>query len=160
MNEPKPRIITVTGKRNSGKTTLVKNVYNYLVKQGAFILYYDVTGAHFEDIRAVVIWKGKVIALCSIGDYADDDFKTDDTLWPLTYIKDGIDIAIKHKAEILLNTYSSGNMTENDYKQLLKNKFGDEIFTPCLMTKNVYQTDCIKQNQEKLDFILNEIVNS
>ena len=86
----KPKIITVIGKSNSGKTTLIKNVYNYLVNQGAFVQYYEASGEHFEDIQAVVIWKCKIIAFCSIGDYCiDNDNQTDNTPTPLIYIKGG-----------------------------------------------------------------------
>lgn len=150
------KIITVIGKSDTGKTTLIKSVYESLKRQGAFVLYYDVTGAHYEDIRAVVIWRGKTIAFCSIGDWADDDYKINGDLWHLSYIKEGIEIARGKEADILINALTS-NIQEDDYKKLLRNIFSNDTYISCNMQSNIFQKDCIKQNQEKLEFIIKEI---
>lgn len=158
MNDNKFNIITVIGNPNTGKTTLIRNLYKFFCNQGALIRYYEAAGAHFEDFNAIVIWKEKVIALCSIGDYADEEEETDDYFWPLTYVKNGIEIAKRFKAEILINTRSLNNMTENDYKNFLQKELGEKDYIPCNMESEIFQIECIKQNQKNFDFIINEIM--
>ncbi len=151
------KIITIEGNENTGKTTLVKELYRYLNLRGAFVLYYEVTGAHYEDFHAVIIWNSKVIAFCSIGDYADiDENKADDKLWPYAYIKKGIELANKYSAIILINTKTS-NLSNTDYKLLLKEIVKNENYISYKMKDNIFQDECIKQNQEILSSIIKEI---
>ena len=152
------KIITIEGKENTGKTTLVKELYRYLNLRGAFVLYYEVTGAHYEDFHAVIIWNSKVIAFCSIGDYADKDvYNAENKLWPFTYIEKGIELAIrKYPADILINTRTT-NLNETDYKLLLKEKVGNENYISYKTKDIIYQNDCIKHNQEILSSIIKEI---
>ena len=41
--------IIVKGIKNTGKTTLVKYVYDVLIKRGAEPIFFKLKGAHFED---------------------------------------------------------------------------------------------------------------
>lgn len=150
-------IITITGNQNTGKTTLVKDLYKYLVSQNAFIRFYEATGAYFEDFNAVVIYHGKVISLCSIGDFSAEGYEENDELGALEYVKGGIEIAKKYKADILVNVRTSTNMTENDYKQLLRNEIENDSFKSISMKTDMLQSECIKFNQSIIDSILKEI---
>ena len=68
-------IITVFGPDNSGKTTLIWNVFNKLLADGGEVTYFHLLGNDANDFHAIVVWKGKIIAICSIGDKADEDCK-------------------------------------------------------------------------------------
>ncbi len=94
-------IITVFGPDNSGKTTLIWNVFNKLLADGGEVTYFHLLGNDANDFHAIVVWKGKIIAICSIGDKADEDCKDDGK-----YIKDGIEVAKEYEAELLLNAVS------------------------------------------------------
>lgn len=111
-----PKVITVTGEENTGKTTLIKFVYDVLRQSGAIVLLYEQTGAYFEDFHAVLVWNCKIIAICSIGDEADKEEKD---LWK--YIKDGIDLAINYNADFLINTLSIPIPYDN-YDKIKNNK--------------------------------------
>ncbi len=97
-------IITVFGPENSGKTTLIWAVYNKLMESGGELTYFHIVGADARDFHAIVVWEGKIIALCSIGDKVDEENKPKLDDWQ--YVKDGIEIAKEYKAEILVNTVS------------------------------------------------------
>ncbi len=121
-----PRVISVTGEENKGKTTLIKFVYDALKQAGANTLFYEQTGAYFEDFKSVLIWNCKIIAICSIGDEADEE-----DLWK--YIKDGIDLAINYNADFLINVLSLpipydnyDKITDDAKKDKLKQKTKDE----------------------------------
>lgn len=157
MIEKKLKVITITGDQNTGKTTLVKDLYKYLVNQNAFIRFYEAAGAFFEDFNAVVIYHGKVISLCSIGDFSSEGYEEDDELGALEYVKVGIEIAKKYEVDILVNTRTSTNMAENDYKKLLRNEIGDDSYISFSMKTNAYQSECIKFNQSVMASILKEI---
>lgn len=92
------KIITVFGLENSGKTTLIWNVFNKLLEEDGELTYFQLTGNDTNDFHAIVVWKGKVIAICSIGDKSDGDDGR--------YIEEGIKVAIEYKAELLLNAMS------------------------------------------------------
>ena len=87
---------------------------------------------------------------------ADDDYKINGDLWHLSYIKEGIEIARGKEADILINALTS-NIQEDDYKKLLRNIFSNDTYISCNMQSNIFQKDCIKQNQEKLESIIKEI---
>ena len=67
------------------------------------------------------------------------------------------EIAKKYKADILVNVRTSTNMTENDYKQLLRNEIGNDSFKSFSMKTDMLQSECIKFNQSIIDSILKEI---
>lgn len=157
MCEGKLHVITITGNKNTGKTSLIKDLYRYLVSQNAFIRFYEATGAYLEDFNAVVIYHGKEISLCSIGDFSAEGYERDGDLGALEYIKYGIEIATNYKADILVNVRTSTNMTENDYKQLLRNEIGNDSFKSFSMKTDMLQSECIKFNQSIIDSILKEI---
>lgn len=139
------KVITVQGECNRGKTALVKYVFETLKQAGAEILYYKEVGAYFEDIHCVLRYDCKVIAICSIGDIADEEEKDD---WK--YIKDGIELAKNYAADVLINvlsipisaSYQNDNSkgdvcdkTKKDetikkYKDILKDKFSSDKYEP------------------------------
>ncbi len=154
--EKKMKVVTVIGKENTGKTTLIKYTLDMLVKSGAFVLYYDVTGAGLDDIRAVVIWNGKVISFCSIGDEADDDEENEnDELWQLSYVKQGIEIAQKNKADIIVNVCNC--KIKNKYKTLLANMLGSENYTPYEIKEKDDAKEQIIQMQNAYNEILRKL---
>ena len=154
--EKQMKIITVVGNTNTGKTTLIKYTFDMLVRNGAFVLYYDVTGAKLDDIRAVVIWNGKVISFCSIGDEADDDIEDEnDFFWRLSYIRDGIKIATSHKAEIFLNACNLS--LKDDYKTLLTSMIGSDSYECCKLEEKNSGTDFVMQTQKKYNELLEKM---
>ena len=126
------KVITVTGEGNTGKTTLIKFVYDTLRQSGAIVLFYEQVGAFFEDFHTVLVCNCKIIAICSIGDEADKKEKD-----PWKYIKEGIDLAINHNADYLINALSipipdnnDAQNTINEYKDILGQNFPSDSYTP------------------------------
>ena len=79
------RIITVQGDSDTGKTTLIKSILKKLLSKGAVLIFYEIKGADKQDFHAVVLWKSRIIAMCSLGDESDKkDYK---------YIEDGLILA-------------------------------------------------------------------
>ena len=110
------KIITVFGLENSGKTTLIWNVFNKLLEDGGELTYLHLVGHDANDFHAIVVWKGKIIAICSIGDKADKNEGDDEK-----YIKDGVNVALDYEAELLLNTMS-------DFSDKPNNVLTKEVF--------------------------------
>ena len=52
------KIITVIGKRNTLKTTLITKVYNEILKNG-ILQFYKFEGADERDFKALVKWNNK-----------------------------------------------------------------------------------------------------
>ena len=64
------KIIVVYGSDSTGKTTVVNDIYDNLIKQGASITKAKKkTGGNPKDFEAVLFFKGKTIAFLSMGDY-------------------------------------------------------------------------------------------
>ena len=62
------QIITVIGEDNSGKTTLFQYMLNQLKNSGAEIIIFSRLGQNYDDFESILFWKGKKLAICSIGD--------------------------------------------------------------------------------------------
>ena len=136
----KIKIITITGEENCGKTSLVKYLFELLKQMGAEVIFYKLVGAHFEDFITILMLKGKLIAICSLGDAAYDDEK---------YVsKTGY---IEQCYEELFNCYSNSNLyAKIDYfinvknydiediafKAVLKKICKAEMYIPILCEKN------------------------
>lgn len=151
-NKRRFEVITVTGAENVGKTTLVWAVYNKLLADGAESVYFHIVGADAKDFHAVVIWNGKIIAFCSIGDRAD---KKENNNWK--YIEDGIEMALNHNAEILINALSlNSGLTEGGYKNLLKKtpKIKSDKYVPIDLICQSTVEKQIQQKQIKLNELL------
>ena len=94
------KIITVSGPDNSGKTTAIQKVFHKLTSDGGEITYYKACGVRLDDFHAIVVWHGKIIAFCSIGDLPDipeDGSHIDD----LQNIENGIKMANEQKVPFL-----------------------------------------------------------
>lgn len=153
-------IITIFGVGNSGKTTLIKNVFNQLKDSDGEIFYYKVQGKDRNDFHAILVWRGKIIAICSIGDCADDEEKnSNDTLWKLNYIKSGIVLAKEYEADILINAFSldnSNNLTKENYDKLLSRELVtcSKEFELNMQESNIQYA---KQRQQFLKIIIYEL---
>lgn len=119
------RVFTVIGKPDAGKTTLIWAVYNKLMETGGELTYFHIVGADARDFHAIVVWEGKIIALCSIGDIADKKENEKEEDWDAwKYIKDGIEMARNHEVEILINALSlEGVLNEGGYKDKIISKY-------------------------------------
>lgn len=64
------KIITVYGDGNTGKTTVINEIYYFLIKNGATVVHKkkQIDGDQ-NDFTAVLSYKGKNIAFLSMGDY-------------------------------------------------------------------------------------------
>lgn len=71
------KIIVVYGASSMGKTTVVNDIYDNLIKQGALVTKSKMkVGGNPKDFEAVLSFKGKFIAFLSMGDYRSvvDDY--------------------------------------------------------------------------------------
>lgn len=122
----KMQIITVQGKSNSGKTTLIRNIFLKLIKNGAGIVFFENRGESKQDFLAVIIWKSRTIAFCSAGDIDTPD-------WNI--VEEGLKLSEKYNANILINALSiDQGLTIDGYKNLLKThyniiNFQEDVFT-------------------------------
>lgn len=67
------KILVVYGNSGTGKTTVINDIYDYLIKKNAVIVTKrKKTGGNERDFTAVVSYKGKNIAFLSMGDYRKD----------------------------------------------------------------------------------------
>ncbi|MES2671683.1 MAG: hypothetical protein V4673_14865 [Pseudomonadota bacterium] len=63
-------IILLSGNSNSGKTTTMNVVYEELISKGATVVRSKVqVGGNIKDFECVLKYKGKLVAMCSMGDY-------------------------------------------------------------------------------------------
>lgn len=120
------KIITIQGKSNSGKTTLIRNIFLKLLKKDAEIIFFENRGDKKQDFHAVIIWKSRTIAFCSAGDIDTPD-------WNI--IEEGLNLFVKYNANILINALSiDQGLTIDGYKNLLKARyniknFQEDVFT-------------------------------
>lgn len=151
----KLKIITVIGKRNTLKTTLITKVYNEIQKNG-ILQFYKFEGADKQDFKALVKWNDKKIAFCSIGDPADPKHI------PFEYILRGLVFASKNEADILINAYSKSFKPEKGidefplalYEDIINIHKDNKLYIPIeIDDKKGLQT----QFDENFTKILNEI---
>ncbi|MDY6030436.1 MAG: hypothetical protein SPI86_01610 [Treponemataceae bacterium] len=165
------KIITIFGDENVGKTTLVWDVFNKLMETGAELTYFHVFGADGRDFHAIVVWEGKIIAICSIGDVAyEEDIKDSgisEDEKSFLYVKNGIDMARKYKAEILLNVVSNSIKEKcpdikEKYEELLKddNQKNEVLSTVLFERKSTDLIEvAIKKRQECRNAIIKDLRN-
>lgn len=105
-------IITVIGDENSGKTTLLRQLYLNLCygKDLTKLISYEPDGFDRCDFFSLLSVKNKVIAIKTLGD-KNDETKAGDFAW----VKDGIERAQTAKADILINALST-NLQEGKNK--------------------------------------------
>lgn len=133
------KVITIEGGKDAGKTTLVRNVLRRLVSEGAEVVFYEAGGYLYPDFHAVVIWRGRKITLCSIGD-------------SITYIREGIKRAKENSSDILLNTRTL-TVEEEKYKQSLSPDC-DLSSVSVAPPKDKNTEAFIKQNQKAFESIM------
>lgn len=123
------RIITVMGDSDIGKTTTIKDALVKLLSKGAVLIFYKVIGADNQDFHAVVLWKSRVIALCSLGD-------SDDKNGGFEFVVEGLNLAKRYNADVLVNalSYSIKNgdkdETEKEYSVILNNTLRTAKYIP------------------------------
>ncbi len=96
-------LMTIKGKNNTGKTSLVKYTYKNLVSDGGEVLWYNCKDFMNVDFFAVVMWHGLKIALNSIGD-------------GITWIREGLNKAAECNVDVMINTSS---IPEDKYKECI-----------------------------------------
>lgn len=147
------KIITVSGPDNSGKTTLIQYVFQKLISDGGKITYYEACGARVDDFNAVIVWHGKIIAFCSIGDKPDYGKKNENGL---QNIENGIRLADQHFVDILLNARTE-DISEVDYKNCLEKHFGNDFYIPIKLCKPNSLETLIKNQQLSFELIMREV---
>ena len=123
------RIITVMGDSDIGKTTTIKNALAKLLSKGAALIFYKILGADNQDFHAVVLWKSRVIALCSLGDTGNKNacFK---------YVVDGLNLAKRYNADVLVNALSYSikaggkDKSEKEYSVILNKTLRTAKYIP------------------------------
>lgn len=154
INEDKMKIITLVGKDRTRKTTLIKRVYNEILKEG-LLLYYESEGADNQDFKALIKWNDKIIAFCSIGDPADPKHI------PSEYILRGLVFASKKEADILVNAYSKSFRYENNieefsyetYESIISVYKNNSLYIPIKIDDNAFR----EQFDENCNRIIEEI---
>ncbi len=129
------------------KTTLIWAIFNKLMETGGELTYFHLVGADANDFHTVVVWQGKIITICSIGDKADPESGDE---WK--YIKDGIQLALDKKTEILLNVFSDEcNTGKEKYTEILLEMKVDNPFKCFYLDK---QDSVEKQIKKQINFKL------
>lgn len=145
------RIITVMGDSDIGKTTAIKDTLAKLLSKGAVLIFYKIIGADNQDFHAVVLWKSRVIALCSLGD-------SDDKNGGFEFVVEGLNLAKQYNADVLVNalSYSIKNgdkdETEKEYSVILNNILRTTKYIPiepCFFKSSVRKIICEIKKAEK-----------
>lgn len=91
----KINIITIKGKKNSGKTTTIRNIYQKLiVMKDSKILEFIQAGFDRTDFDAIVSVKNKIVVIRSYGD-------------GISYIRTGLQYAKSKQADLFINVWNS-----------------------------------------------------
>lgn len=89
------KIITIKGKKNSGKTTTIRNIYQKLtVMKGSKILEYVPAGFDKTDFDAIVSVKNNIVVIRSYGD-------------GISYVRTGLQYAKSKEANFFINAWNS-----------------------------------------------------
>ena len=124
------QIITVIGEDNSGKTTLFQYMLNQLKNSGAEIISFSRLGQNYDDFESILFWKGKKLAICSIGDAKK-------------YIDEGL-----HKAKDSNPDYII-NVVNTKFEKWYKDSFKKENIKLVYNTSENYIENQIRKRQEK-----------
>lgn len=124
------QIITVIGEDNSGKTTLFQYMLNQLKNSGAEIIIFSRLGQNYDDFESILFWKGKKLAICSIGDAKK-------------YIDEGL-----HKAKDSNPDYII-NVVNTKFEKWYKDSFKKENIKLVYNTSENYIENQIRKRQEK-----------
>lgn len=95
MEEKKLQIITISGAKNSGKSTVIRHIHQkFCVMKDAKLLKYVPAGFDQTDFDSVISVKNKIVAIRSYGD-------------GISYVRDSLKFAQDEKADILINAWST-----------------------------------------------------
>ncbi|MDY4766975.1 MAG: hypothetical protein SO238_00965 [Treponema sp.] len=123
------RIITIIGDDNSGKTTLLQYMLNQLKNTGAEILSFSRLGHNYDDFECILFWKGKKVAMCSIGDAKK-------------YIDEGLHRAKDSNPDYIINVVNT------KFEKWYKDSFKKDDIKIVYCTSENYE-DQIRKKQEK-----------
>ena len=103
------KIFVIKGKENSGKTNVIRNMFQTIVKgEHGKVLSYEPKGADYCDFIAVVELKGKKIVINSLGEC-------------VSYVKNGKAKAKKENADVFVTAWTSKLDKIQDLKEILPN---------------------------------------
>ncbi len=143
------KIITVIGKPNTGKTTLITGVFEKLKAGGAKVTYFKSLGSNNKDFEAFLFHGDLKIAFYSIGDKADPSHS------PMEYVANGITYGYNSGADIFINAFSNSilSISEKEYLSFIGQK------DKCIFIRMNSQTasDIDKQHNEKMQEVIEEI---
>ena len=83
------KIIVIKGKKNIGKTTTIRHIFETLIDKKAVVKDFEPIGHWYNDFFATLEYKGKTIVINSLGDLIDT-------------VRGGRKIAIDNNADILI----------------------------------------------------------
>lgn len=89
------KIITIKGRKNSGKTTTIRNIYQKVtVMKDSKILDFTPAGFDKTDFDAIVSVKNKIVVFRSYGD-------------GISYVRTGLQYAKSKEADVFINAWNS-----------------------------------------------------
>ena len=103
------RIITIKGEQNSGKSTLIRNLYQHLTKiKNIKIITYTPAGYDRTDFDAVLSITNKIVVLRSYGD-------------KISYVREGLENANSKNADVFINAWTDSLDEKYDIQKELPN---------------------------------------
>lgn len=141
------KIITLKGKKDVGKTTTIRKVYQTLWQdeKNTERIAFEIDGGDKCDFITILKWKGKIIVIKSLGDAeTKDDF---------SWVKNGWEIARLIHANYLLNALDIDFLDEKKYCDLITPDI--PVFIPIEKKKSV--EEMARQEIELCKRILDEL---
>ena len=131
------KVITLKGDTQTGKTQIITEVFKDLIVQGAKEKIFQEEGKDRKDFKALLTFKEKNIAFCSIGYIADYGHVESE------YILSGIEFASKNTADVLINAYTTpfSEFPESIYERII----GKSNYNPILVLSTSNKTALIQQ---------------
>ena len=128
------KIITVVGKSNCGKSTLIKYLFENLLQMGAKVIFYKLKGAHFEDFISIIAHEEKIIGICSLGDKTPKSDKYFET--PTDYIDECYEDLFSQFTNNFFDYFinvKNTNIDESLFNPLLKRYCNVDSYIPIKM---------------------------
>ncbi len=122
------KVIIIKGKSNVGKTTTIRHIFETLIESGAEVKNYNTEGHLYTDFFSTLEYKGKRIAINSLGDL-------------ITTIRGSRDKAIAAASDIFITAWTS---TLDGKNYMIENEFPSDGFT----VKTIEQDALIPINTE------------
>ncbi len=124
------QIITIIGEDNSGKTSLLQYMLNQIKNTGAEIISFSRLGHNYDDFESILFWKGKKIAICSIGDAEK-------------YIVEGLHRAKDSNPDYIINVVNT------KFEKWYMDSFKKDNIKLVYITSEIYIENQIRKRQEK-----------